>query len=66
MDVPDIDTSKVVMKSGGTMEGALVGQANSNHTVPQFRNVIYLAEGDTVPATQDGDAVLFYSEIEVS
>lgn len=62
VEVPEIDTTNIVQKSGDTMTGKLIGQANSDYTVPQFRNVIYLEEGSDVPATQDGDLVLFYSE----
>ena len=49
-----------VPKSGTTMTGALVAQANTNYTTRQMRNVIYLAEGASVPSTQNGDLVLFY------
>lgn len=48
--------------SGGTMTGALVAQANTNYTTRQVRNVIYLPEGATLPATQNGDLVLFYKD----
>lgn len=49
-----------VPKSGTTMTGKLVAQANTNYTTRQMRNVIYLAEGASVPSTQNGDLVLFY------
>ena len=56
----EVDTSGLVPKTGATMEGALVAQTNANYTTRQMRNVIYLAEGATVPTTQNGDLVLFY------
>ena len=49
-----------VPKSGTTMTGTLTAQANTNYTTRQVRNVIYLAEGASVPTTQNGDLVLFY------
>ena len=49
-----------VPKSGTTMTGELVAQANTNYTTRQMRNVIYLEEGASVPTTQNGDLVLFY------
>lgn len=55
-----IPISDYVPKSGTTMTGALVAQTNTNYTTRQVRNVIYLAEGASVPATQNGDLVLFY------
>jgi hypothetical protein len=48
-----------VQKSGATMTGALVAHANTNYTIPQVRNVIYVEEGASVPPTQDCDLVLF-------
>lgn len=50
-----------VPKTGGTMEGALVTQGNANYTIPQARNVVYVQDGGSVPATQNGDLVLFYT-----
>lgn len=55
-----IPISDYVPKSGTTMTGALTAQANTNYTTRQMRNVIYLAEGASVPTTQNGDLVLFY------
>lgn len=55
-----VDVTGKLDKSGGTMTGALVAQTNTNYTTPQVRNVIYLAEGESVPATHNGDLVLFY------
>ena len=60
VDVPEIDTSAVVMKSGATMEGALVAQANTNYTARQVHNIILIPEGAEIPATQNGDIVLPY------
>lgn len=60
VEVPDIDTSKVMMKSGGTMTGALVAQSNSNYTDAQVRNVTYLPEGSDVPSLGVGDQCWFY------
>lgn len=60
VEVPDIDTSKVMMKSGGTMTGALVAQSNSNYTDAQVRNLIYLPEGSDVPSLGVGDQCWFY------
>lgn len=55
-----IPISDYVPKSGTTMTGALTAQENTNYTTRQVRNVIYLAEGASVPTTQNGDLVLFY------
>lgn len=55
-----IPIGNYVPKSGTTMTGALTAQANTNYTTRQVRNVIYLAEGASVPTTQNGDLVLFY------
>lgn len=55
-----IPVSDYVPKSGATMTGALIAQANTNYTTRQMRNVIYLEEGASVPTTQNGDLVLFY------
>ena len=52
-----IPISNYVLKSGTTMTGALVAQSNTNYTVPQVRNVITVADGDTIPSTQPGDFV---------
>lgn len=56
----EIPISNYVPKSGTTMTGALTAQANTNYTTRQVRNVIYLADGASVPTTQNGDLVLFY------
>ena len=55
-----IPISNYVPKSGTTMTGALIAQANTGYTTRQVRNVIYLADGASVPTTQNGDLVLFY------
>lgn len=55
-----IPIGNYVPKSGTTMTGVLTAQANTNYTTRQVRNVIYLAEGASVPTTQNGDLVLFY------
>lgn len=55
-----VPISDYVPKSGTTMTGALVAQTNANYTTRQMRNVIYLADGASVPTTQNGDLVLFY------
>ena len=57
-----IQISDYVPKSGDTMTGELVAQANTNYTTRQVRNIIYLAEGGSVPDTSNGDLVLFYKE----
>lgn len=62
VEVPDIDTSEVLMKSGGTMEGVLKAQNNSQYLVAQVRNVVFVPEGNDPPATNDGDLILFYVE----
>lgn len=64
VDVPDIDTSEVVKKTGDTMQGKLIGQANSDYTVAQFRNVIYLPEGSDMPTLGVGDQCWFYEVVE--
>lgn len=55
-----VDISGKLDKSGGTLTGKLVAQTNTNYTVRQVRNVIYVEDGGTVPTTQNGDLVLFY------
>lgn len=55
-----VPISDYVPKSGTTMTGALTAQTNANYTTRQVRNVIYLAEGASIPTTQNGDLVLFY------
>lgn len=61
VDVPEVDVSAFVTKTGTAMEGALTAQANADYTTRQVRNVIYVQDGGTVPATQNGDLVLFYT-----
>lgn len=55
-----IPIENYVPKSGAVMTGELTAQANTNYTTRQVRNVIYLADGASVPTTQNGDLVLFY------
>ena len=52
-----IPISNYVPKSGTTMTGALVAQANTNYTTRQVRNIITVADGETIPSTQPGDIV---------
>ena len=56
-----IPISDYVPKSGTTMTGALVAQNNTAYTTKQVRNIILLQDGASVPATANGDIVLFYS-----
>lgn len=64
VDVPEIDTSKVVMKSGATMEGVLKAQNNTQDTVPQVRNAIYLPEGSDMPTIAVGEQCWFYEVVD--
>lgn len=50
-----------VPKSGATMEGALVAQANTNYTVPQVRNVFEVADGASLPTGSNGDICFVYT-----
>lgn len=59
-DIATHTHSAYLPKSGGTMTGTLAAQNNTNYTTKQVRNIIYLAEGASVPATSNGDLVLFY------
>lgn len=54
-----IDISGKLDKSGGTMTGALTAQANSNYTIPQVRNLVFIPEGTDVPDVPDGTVILF-------
>lgn len=54
-----VDISGKLDKSGGTLTGKLVAQANTNYTVRQVRNIIFVEEGADIPATQNGDVILF-------
>lgn len=51
-----------VSKSGGTMEGALTAQANTNYTTRQVRNVFEIADGETFPTGLNGDICFVYSQ----
>ena len=56
-----IPIGNYVPKSGTTMTGALTAQNNTAYTTKQVRNIILLQDGESVPATANGDIVLFYS-----
>jgi hypothetical protein len=60
----DIDThthDRYLPKSGGTMTGTLKAQNNTAYTTPQVRNIILVAEGDSIPTTGNGDVILTYT-----
>lgn len=57
----EIDTSNSVQKSGDTMTGALVAQNNADYTVKQVRNVVLIADGDSLPSGGNGDICLVYT-----
>ena len=48
-------------KAGGTMTGALVAQNNANYTTKQVRNIILVAEGESIPSGSNGDICLVYT-----
>lgn len=56
----DVDLSSYVQKSGDTMTGALVAQNNTNYTTKQVRNVFLIADGEPLPAGENGDICLVY------
>lgn len=58
-----IPISDYVPKSGTTMTGALTAQANTNYTIPQVRNIVAVEDGGTIPATQNGDVILFFKVV---
>lgn len=58
-----IPISDYVPKSGTTMTGALTAQNNTAYTIKQVRNIILLQDGASVPATDNGDVILFYHTI---
>lgn len=58
-----IQIGDYVPKSGTTMTGALVAQNNTAYTIKQVRNIILLQDGASVPATDNGDVILFYHTI---
>ena len=57
VDVPEIDTSNVVMKSGATMTGALVAQNNTNYTTKQVRNAVISTSESGLSGLSNGDFV---------
>lgn len=56
-----VDVSGKLDKSGGTMTGALIAQNNTDYTVKQVRNVILVADGETLPSGENGDICLVYT-----
>lgn len=50
-----------VPRSGDTMTGALVAQNNTDYTTKQVRNVILVADGETLPSGDNGDICLVYT-----
>ena len=57
VDGPEIDTSKVGMKSGATMEGALVAQNNTNYLEKQVRNAVISTSESGISGLSNGDFV---------
>lgn len=55
-----VDVSGKLDKAGGTMTGVLKAQNNTGYTDAQVRNVIFIQDGNSVPATGNSDVVLFY------
>lgn len=53
-----MNPSDYVPKSGTTMTGELIAQANTNYTTRQVRNIITVVDGASIPSTQNGDIVL--------
>lgn len=47
--------------SGGTMEGKVIAQNNTDYTVKQVRNIILIADGEPIPSGANGDICLVYS-----
>lgn len=56
-----IDISGKLDKSGGTLTGKLVAQTNTNYTVRQVRNVIEVADGESLPTGSNGDICFVYT-----
>ena len=56
-----MNPSDYVKKSGDTMTGALIAQNNTNYTVKQVRNIILVADGETLPSGENGDICLVYT-----
>lgn len=59
-----VDLSGYVPKSGATMEGVLQAQNNTQYTVQQVRNAIYLPAGSDMPTLGLGDQCWFYEVVE--
>lgn len=55
-----VDVSGKLDKSGGTMEGVLKAQNNTSYATAQVHNAVLVPDGGSVPATGNGDIVLFY------
>lgn len=47
--------------SGGTMTGILTAQNNTSYTTKQVRNIILVAEGNSLPSGSNGDICLVYT-----
>lgn len=47
--------------SGGTMTGVLTAQNNTSYTTKQVRNIILVAEGNSLPSGSNGDICLIYT-----
>lgn len=47
--------------SGGTMTGVLTAQNNTSYTTKQVRNIILVAEGNSLPSGSNGDICLVYT-----
>jgi hypothetical protein len=60
-DISPHTHSAYLPRAGGTMTGAVTAQNNTNYTTKQVRNIILLQDGASVPATANGDIVLFYT-----
>lgn len=54
------DVSGKLDKSGGMMTGKLVAQNNADYPVLQVHNIALIQKGEPIPATSNGDIVLFY------
>lgn len=50
-----------MLKSGGTFTGVVKAQNNTSYDTKQVRNVVLVAEGNSIPATSNGDIVLVYT-----
>ena len=50
-----------LLKTGGTMTGALVAQNNTNYDTKQVRNIFLVADGEALPSGSNGDICLVYT-----